>query len=126
MATLTKQDRLRGSEFANRVAELAQDAPDFFSKRRVYQIADDLRRFYGFSDDEKKLLLLKLVECGCSTYSNLAHEMKMPKANIVALVSRLAEENKVRLRQMNNGRRGRPTVHISLILPDADLITPRT
>lgn len=126
MATLTKQDRLMGSEYANRVAALAQEAPDFFSKRRVYQVADELRRLYGFSDEQKKEWLLKLVACGCATYTNLVHEMKMPKSEIVALVGLLVEEKQVRLRQMNNGRRGRPTVHISLMLSEPDFITPKT
>lgn len=113
MATFTKSDRLDALRFARRLADLAKDAPNSYSQRCVYSAVNAIRKTFGFSDSDKKTLLLHLIGQGCSCYDDLVNETSIHKSEIVRIVQLLSNDDSVRIITLNGGSRGgRPTVFL--------------
>lgn len=115
MANLSKEDRHRGLEYANQLAELARSAPDSFAKRETYRTVSTLRRFYGFSREEKQKYIGHLLKQGCSTYEDLVAESKIDRGEVVRVVREMEQAQRVLLTPLFTEKAGRPTVYISLI-----------
>lgn len=110
MANPTTKQRQRGLAFANRLAEVAADAPDTVAKSATFKAVNYLREFYGFSDDEKRSIVKNAITLGCSTYQDVITETSFPRQTVEAVVKGLADAGDIEMRQLehNDGRPGRP------------------
>lgn len=102
--------------YANRVAELAREAPDSYAKSRLYRAAGDLRRHYGFSDDDKRKLVLSCLKHGCSTYEDIANETGFVKPVVQETISQLRDLGFVSVTTLLSSERGgRPSLFLTLL-----------
>lgn len=93
MATFTIQDRRRGLQYADKVAEIASAAPDPFAKTQTYRMVRTLRKVYGFNDEEKRKYIRGLLKQGCSSYKDLVRESNMPRQEVERVVKTLTAED---------------------------------
>jgi hypothetical protein len=108
---LSLKDRRRRLEYAARVSALAMDAPDVETKKIVYTACRIIEKRFGFSRDEKKILLLKLIEVGAASTEELVNESRFPSQDVYELVRELVDENKIREERLGvTYRNGRPAV----------------
>jgi hypothetical protein len=117
MADLSPKHSRRGKDLANKLAILAQSAPDPIGKRMIRDAVDRLRKRYGFSDETKRELILQSIELGCRTYDDIALETFLHKSEVIDLVKAMELGGLVQLTPMKDGERGRPSVYISLKSP---------
>jgi hypothetical protein len=105
---LSLKDRRRRLEYAARVSALAMEAPDVETKKIVYTACRIIEKRFGFSRDEKKTLLLKLIEVGAASIAELINESRFHRDDVYTLVSELLAENKIREQWLNStGGNGR-------------------
>ena len=80
--------------------------------------AQTIRKVHGFSDKDKRALILKSLSLGCSTYDDLVIETRMAKNQVIEIIKSMETEQIIELRTLKTGERGgRPIVYIHLIDP---------
>lgn len=115
MSELNPKLSRRGLDLAQTAAALALTAPDQFAKRTILEAVDKLRKHYGFDDRQKRHLLRKSIEIGCTTYTELAVETRLPKPEVIRLIKEMQDHGEVETQTLMRGDRGgRPVLYISL------------
>ena len=86
------------------------------AKEAVFSAVRRIREFHGFSEQEKRDLIVRAVQLGCSTYDDLVRETKLAKPHVAQIIRDMSEAGTVELTQLGSGERGgRPMVYIRLI-----------
>jgi hypothetical protein len=110
---LTAKQRRRGLEFADRLAELAAEAPDYETKQAAYKATNEIRKKYGFSTELKKKMILFYIEQGASKIDDLIRETSFDRDDVYSITRELETAKLVRFDKIQlTGSRGRPTILI--------------
>jgi hypothetical protein len=110
---LTPNQRRQQLEYANKVADLASQAPDDETKQIVYNAVKTIRKKAGWSIDEKRDEILRLVHVGASTVADLIRETNFHKDEVFFITEKLEKEGKIVFKRMSlTGGAGRPAVCI--------------
>src|SRR4051812_28268213 len=117
MADLSIKEKRKGLEYANQVAELATSAPNSWAKRRMYQVVNEMQREFGLSDAEKRVLIARYLDVGCSNYEDLHRETKIPKQTLREIVPSMQSAGHVEITPLAVGTGGRPRMYIRLLVP---------
>lgn len=114
--TISIKRRRRGLEFAENLARMAGDAPDDEARRDLYACVNRLRRRYGFSEAEKRQIVLHRVRVGAATIGDLVRETGFTQPDVSAIVRDLESGGLIRCEKISLSASGvgRPTV---LIIP---------
>lgn len=111
VSELSHEDRRRGLSYAARVSTLAMEAPDDETKKIVYAACRAIEKRYGFSRDEKKNVILRLVFLGAASIAELIRESNFHRDDVYQLTSELVIEKKIREQVLNTtGGHGRAAV----------------
>ena len=117
MATYNRKERREALQFANQAARLANKAPNDFVKKRMHQTVGDIRRAFGFSDEEKQSEILFYLKLGCSCSEDLQRETRLPAPEITRILDLLHAAGRVQIRPLEISVRGPRSLFISLIEP---------
>jgi predicted transcriptional regulator len=99
--------------FANTLATLAAAAPDDETKQIVYKAIHTIRRRNGWTTEEKRVEILRVISLGASTYADIRQETQFNKDEVEYLVKKLENEGLIVLKTMSlTGGAGRPPVCI--------------
>lgn len=110
---LSPKERRLQLEFANTLAELAVAAPDDETKQIVYNAVKTIRKKAGWSIEEKREEILRLLNVGASTVADLIRETNFHKDEVFYITERLEKEGLVVFKRMSlTGGAGRPAVCI--------------
>jgi predicted transcriptional regulator len=108
---LSVKERRRRLDYAALVAKVASEAPDAETKRIVYTAVRIIEERFGFSREEKKKVLLRLITVGAASIAEIERESNFRRNDIHLLVAELVKEGSVTERWLNGrGDRGRPAV----------------
>ena len=121
--TLTLKQRRRLLVFADEIAALAARCPDNGAKSGLYSIAGQLRRRYGFSDDEKRHEILRTVRCGASTVRDIVTETGFSRPEVMDKIRALEAAGLLLVQRLSISMRGRPAL---LIFPAAGDNVPQS
>lgn len=117
MTELSLSKRREGLEFANKLAELAAEAPDPVARSMSRSAINRLRRYYGLSWKDKQVLVRRAIALGCATYDDLVAETRLPKEHICTVIQslRMAGEVDVTSLPPRTNKGGRPSIFIRLV-----------
>jgi lipase chaperone LimK len=110
---LTIRQRRRGLEFADRIAGLALEAPDDRTKQIIYSARNAIQKLYGFTREQKKAELVRLIDLGAANITDLIQESGFSKNDVYELTRELATEKRIReavMMSIGGNGVGRPTV----------------
>lgn len=109
-AKLTAKQRRAVLEYAGRLAELAAEAPNDDAKRRVYVAVNVLRKTYGYSEQEKRQVILDKIELGASSIADLIKETGFAQPDVHRLTKELEEAGLIKLQKISHSGNGRPAL----------------
>jgi hypothetical protein len=109
MPKLTPKQHRIGLAYADRLAELAAGAPDDASKRDVYRAMHAIRQRYGWSDEDKKDEIVRVVHLGASHVGDIVRETRFNEQDVKRICGNLVESGRLRKSvQSITGGNGRP------------------
>ena len=99
------------SEFAKRLAELAQIAPDGYTRRDLYRALHFIRQRYTISKEAKKQTVLEKIAEGAATFTDLLAETGYTKNQVARSLDELLAEKKIRSTKLRRSKgAGRPVI----------------
>lgn len=105
---MTKDERKEGLTFAEKVRQLAAEAPDGYARRDINRLVKQMQQRYGLSDSQKKGLILRTIEDGAATLREIEEETGIPSERIAVLMRELETEGKIRRHKGSYSGLGRP------------------
>lgn len=123
MPELTPKQHRIGLAYADRLAELAAEAPDDgVSKRDVYRAVDAIRQRYGWTHEQKLAEILRVVRLGASQVADMVRETRFREQEVKELCQRLVEAGRLRKTVLSiTGGNGRPPM---CFYPEDDHLSP--
>jgi predicted Rossmann fold nucleotide-binding protein DprA/Smf involved in DNA uptake len=107
---LSIKRRRRGLIFAELLRCAASAAPDEELKREVEQLAGSVERRFGFSDAEKKEVVMEMVLAGAQTINDLVAETGFNPQDVHRFLKDLSTDGRVRLDRRRVHWTGRPSL----------------
>ncbi len=99
------------SDFAKKLIELSKLAPDGYAKRDLTRTIHGLRQRYSLSPENKRQMILKLLESGLTTYAELLAETRFGKKQLSREIETLISDKKIRVEKVSRtGGAGRPAL----------------
>lgn len=89
------------SDFARKLSELAESAPDGYARRDLNRTLHFLRQRYKTSPEEKKILILKKISEGARARAELISELGFSVRQTDRSLKELIEEKKIRLEKIH-------------------------
>lgn len=115
MGMYSRKQRRDALDFAEKLAIIAEAAPNEFARTCTFKAVHLIRTEHGLSDAEKIKDIKYHLEIGCSTYADLNRATGYLRPELVRLVGIMAAARMVDLRSLDDGGRGRPSAFIALI-----------
>ncbi len=106
--------RRQGLDFAKELAALAAKAPDALIRETIQTAAQRLRRNYGYSIEEKKVMILEAIQNGAATNADLIKETGIRRQDVQEIVLILLQENKIVRQNYSTTEIGRPSFFYTL------------
>lgn len=120
---LTRAQRRKLLEFADKVADLAAASPEKEAKRGLNAVAAGLRRRWGFTHaDKRRLVWLGLVD-GATTVRDLVCELGLRTDDVSVAVQELREGGLVDVVMLQHHKQGRPRQFIRIKTDEFDEYT---
>lgn len=110
--SLPLKARRRVLEFAERVALLASEAPNDDAKKEVFAARMRLVKRYGFSQEEKRRLILHTIGLGAATHADLIRETGFDKDDVYRIVKELESEEAVECKLISLSGSGRRSLFV--------------
>ena len=103
------QRRKEISDFAKKLRELANAAPDGYARRDLNRMIYSIRRRYILTPEQKQNIILKLIESGLTSYKELLDASKFTDRQLSKNLNQLISDKKIRLEKIKrNSGAGRP------------------
>lgn len=112
MAVLRHEDRLAIFEFAEKLSQLAADAPNLSCKRVAHKLAQRIRVFYGYTPNRRKAEIFARVCNGAASIPELIEETGFHKDEVYQLTRELADEGRIKFVKIASSGRGRPAIRV--------------
>lgn len=109
-SNMTARKRRAVLEFAGRLAELAAEAPNDDAKRQVYIAVNRLRKTYGYSEQEKRQVILDKIGLGASSVADLIKETGFAQPDVHRLTKELEAAGLIKLQKISHSGNGRPAL----------------
>lgn len=106
---LSKEKRREGLNFANELVLLGMDAPDVATRRAIGKVVAQIRRKYGYTQEEKKAFVLKRIGDGAGTAAQLSEETGFDIRDVYEILNELQSKSLIEMRKISVTGNGRPS-----------------
>lgn len=106
---LTKELRRQALDFATELTVIAARAPDVSSRRMLYKTIRQLQRRFGYSKEQKRQVILKLIENGAATIAEFSAESGISRQDVYDIVTELVKNDLLTVQKFSASGIGRPS-----------------